>query len=125
MKGSILISTLLILLVLTGLAMAVLSTGLLESKMSVNYRDQLFSRQKAEQNLLQQEQLISIAKELPKNIELISQAICGVTFYRVTAVGEYNNMKTTLQSTYALVDPTAPCNPPPQISSGRKSWRLI
>ena len=84
-----------------------------------SYLDKL----QAEKNLSQTEQLIQ-PHVLPKGVTIISTAICGVTFYRVTVTGQYHHTKTTLQSTYALIGDTSNCNPKPTINAGRQSWKI-
>ena len=121
--GAVLISALLFLLVLTLLAMSILQTGLLETKMSTNYQDANFALQKAKLNLTKKEQAIAKSKQLPTGVELISNAICGVTFYRVTAAGEYQKTVTTLQSTFAIMGDASHCHARPTIHPGRQSWR--
>jgi Tfp pilus assembly protein PilX len=123
-KGTILISALLFLLVLTLLVMSILQTGLLESKMSTNYQDGIFVLQKAEINLTKKEQQIGRSNKLPVGVEIISTAVCGVTFYRVKAEGEYQKAKQSLQSTFAIINNTAHCRRKSLVTPGRQSWRL-
>lgn len=113
--GAVLISALLFLLVLTLLALSILQTGLLETKMSTNYQDQIFALQKAEINLIKKEQALNASE--------IIATTCGVNFYRITAQGQYQNTKTTLQSTFAVIGDTSNCHPKPNIQPGRQSWR--
>jgi Tfp pilus assembly protein PilX len=123
-KGTILISALLFLLILTLLAMSILQTGLLENKMSTNYQDGIFALQRAEINLTKKEQQISRSNKLPAGVEMISTAVCGVTFYRVKAEGKYGEAKRVLQSTFAIINNAAHCRHKPSIIPGRQSWRL-
>ena len=123
-KGTILISALLFLLVLTLLVASILQTGLLENKMSTNYQDETFALQKAEINLIKKEQKIGQSNKLPAGVKVISTAVCGVTFYRVKAEGEYKGAKKTLQSTFAIIGDTAHCRYKPSVIPGRQSWRL-
>jgi type IV pilus assembly protein PilX len=107
--GAVLISALLFLLVFTLLAMSILRTSLLETKMSANYHAKILALQDAEANLAQ--------KERHLNSSEIIAAACGVTFYRLTAG--------PLQSTYSVIGNTAHCHPKPTIHPGRQSWREV
>jgi Tfp pilus assembly protein PilX len=123
-KGAILISALLFLFVLTLLAMSISQTGLLENKMSSNYQNGIFALQRAEINLTKKEQQIGRSNKLPTGVEIISTAVCGVTFYRVKAEGKYGEAKQSLQSTFAIIGDTTHCHHKPSIIRGRQSWRL-
>ena len=122
-SGIILISTLLYLAILTLLVISTLQTNILETKMSVNYKKNIFHLYQAEIKLRTQELLLEEALEqgierLPAGIALISSEICGVNFYRIKF--RYNNE--ILQSTYAVMTDTNWCNSKPNIRPGRQSW---
>jgi len=119
--GAVLITALLFLLILTMLAMSIVHIGLLETKMSKNYQDKIFATQQAEQNLIQKEQQLNSGNLSVATV--ISTAICGVTFYRIEAEGQYHHAKTNIHSTYAIIGDTSHCDPKPTIHPGRQSWR--
>ncbi len=123
-KGTILISALLFLLILTLLTISISQTSLLENKMSSNYQDGIFALQRAEINLIKKEQQIGRSNKLPAGVEIISTAVCGVTFYRVKAEGKYKETKRILQSTFAIIGDTTHCHHKLLITPGRQSWRL-
>jgi len=123
-KGTILISALLFLLILTLLAMSISQTGLLENKMSSNYQDGIFALQRAEINLIKKEQQIGRSNKLPSGVDIMSTAVCGVTFYRVRAEGKYGETKRVLQSTFAIINDATHCRHKSLIIPGRQSWRL-
>ncbi len=124
-SGAILITTLLFLVIVTLLTLSVIQIGLLETKMSQNYRDKIFATQQAEISLKQIEAQLQAGKVTKSQSTLISEALCGVKFYRVNAIGTYHNTSSTVQSTYAVINPNASCNPKPNITAGRKSWREL
>ncbi len=125
-SGAILVTTLLFLVIITLLTLSVIQVGLLETKMSQNYRNKIFATQMAETKLAAAErQLWKGETQTNGQVILISEALCGVKFYRVKAIGTYHNTSSTVQSTYAVINPNASCNPKPEITSGRKSWREI
>lgn len=123
-EGAILISALLFLLILTLLAISISQTGLLENKMSSNYQDGIFALQRAEINLTKKEQQIDRSNKLPAGVEIISTAVCGVTFYRVKAEGRYREAKRVLQSTFAIINNSTHCRHKSLITPGRQAWRL-
>lgn len=124
-SGAILVTTLLFLVIVTLLTLSVIQVGLLETKMSQNYQDKIFATQMAEIKLVQLEERLRKGGVANSQMTLISDTLCGVKFYRVTAVGTYHTANSTVQSTYVVIDPNASCNPKPEITSGRKSWREI
>jgi hypothetical protein len=119
--GFVLVTSLLLLLILTILAVSLLQNGLLTAKITTNYQDQVFALQIAEKNLLLKEQEIPTETN---GISEISHVICGVKFYRVITSGEYHGTQIKLQSTYAVISDTSKCNPKPTIKPGRHSWRI-
>ncbi|MCK4609212.1 MAG: hypothetical protein KAT71_07010 [Gammaproteobacteria bacterium] len=122
-SGVVLITALLFLLVLTLLAMSFLRTGLLEAKMSSNYQAKVFALQNAELNLAKSASKIGQSSVLPKGVAVIA-APCGVTFYRITAIGSYKKSHTALQEIFATVGDTSRCKPKPHIHNGRQAWRI-
>ena len=124
-SGYILVTTLLFLLILTFFIMGTIEISILNTKLARDYQDKMFSFQVAEINLVKKEkQLKGNSSILPAGVSEISSE-CGVVFYKVEAFGIYKGIKTTLYSTYALLQDASSCKIKPNITSGRKSWREL
>ncbi len=122
-SGAVLVTTLLFLVIVTLLTLSVIQVGLLETKMSQNYQDKIFATQMAEIKLVEiEKQLLQGKSQSSGQVILISDELCGVKFYRVTATGTYHNANSTVQSTYAMVGDTSSCASAPDVTTGRKSW---
>jgi Tfp pilus assembly protein PilX len=119
-SGVVLISTLLLLLLLTLLAINILQTGLLETRMSANYKDNILLLHRAEMNLYNQEALLQQGI-ISSGVTLISTDVCGVNFYRI----QVNYGKEILQSTYAVIENLSNCDLKINIQSGRQSWVIL
>jgi type IV pilus assembly protein PilX len=122
-SGFILVTALLFLLILTLLAVGILQNSLISIKITSNYQAQTFAFQTAENNLKQAELELENGT-ISNGVTEISNAMCGVKFYRIIASGEYHGAKSKLQSTYAIIGNTDKCNPKPTITQGRHSWRI-
>lgn len=124
--GITLIVVMLFLLVASFLALSLLNTSLLETKMSGYYRDKAYAFYKAENNLEKYEQEILDGKIVSAAITGIANAgVCGATFYRVVANAEYHGMSSILQSTFAKVGNLDQCKPMPNIKPGRQSFLIV
>lgn len=115
---------LVILMVLTCLAMSLLNTCLLESKMSEFFRDQLQACYQASERLSEYETKIAQGKKIVE-AEAISDDICGVVFYRITAEGSHHLTKCEVQSTFVKLEDDSHCPTKPTIKQGRQSWRMV
>lgn len=120
-NGMVLISSLLLLLTVTLLATSALQNSLLEVKMGTNFHSRELAFQDAEKKLLTKEQLLKNGKI--GDAQIISQAVCGITFYRVFASDRTNIIN--LQSTVAIVGDTSKCDPKPIIKTGQQSWQVV
>jgi len=123
-KGMVLVMVLLFLSVISLLAINLLNTSLLETKMSGYYQNKSKSFYQAENYLAQSEQAI-LAGEKIANAEIIDTDVCGVTFYRVFASAEHNSAQSKLQSTLAKIDDLSHCDPKPNVREGRQSFLVM
>ena len=123
-KGMVLVVTMLFLLVISFLALSLLNTSLLETKMSGYSKDKVLAFYKAENNLerFEQEIIDGIAGiEIDK---ITGSDGCRAIFYRVTANAEYNGAQSELQSTFVKITSTNPCDLK-KITPGRQSFLII
>lgn len=123
--GMVLITTMLFVTLLSMLAITLLQTNLLVTKISNYNRDQIRAKYLAEVNLKKYETEILEGKPEANHVRIIdSKDICGVIFYEVNASATYGLASVKLQSTFAKVD-AANCNPKPNIQTGRLSFKEI
>lgn len=120
--GYVLVTALLITFILTLVTVELLQSGMAESKMSAYFCNNNLAHYSAEIELTKAEEQIS-AGDQPKNVEMISDRICGVKFYRVTAMNRVGAITHTVQSTYAKLVDTKKCKIKPKVKEGRQSWR--
>jgi Tfp pilus assembly protein PilX len=123
-KGMVLIVVILFLSVVSLLALNLLNTSLLETKMSNYYQNKARTFYQAENYLIQSEQAILRGEQIA-NAEIIDAGICGVTFYRVFAEAKYNAVHSKLQSTLAKINDLSICNPKPMVKQGRQSFLVV
>jgi hypothetical protein len=118
--GTILISALLFLFIITILTLSLVRTSLLESKMQQNYRAKSFALQQAEIKLQIAESILNTGI-IPIEAKEIYKA-CGITVYKIIVDGFYHTTKNTLQSTFALIGDISQCEPKPKLHTGHQSW---
>lgn len=123
--GFALITALLFLLIITMLGIGILQDELITTKIAANYQAQTFALEAAEKNLATKEQKLAAGIVNSNEAREISSALCGIKFYQVIASGNYFGTKVTLQSTYAITDSAATCNPKISTALGRRSWRVL
>lgn len=108
--------------VLTLLVLSMLEKNLLYRKINSYFENSSLAFIKAEKALLVMENELKNEK-IPKNAEIISSDICGVTFYKLTSTGKSGIASKTIQSTFAKINDISKCTPKPLIKEGRQSWR--
>lgn len=124
--GMVLVITMLFLLVISFLALNLLNTGLLETKMSGYSKNKALAFYEAEKNLEHLEQEIIDRKIAGVEIDKItSNDGCCAIFYRVTASAEYKGAQSELQSTFVKITGTNPCDLKKDIKPGRQSFLII
>ncbi|MEI8054923.1 MAG: PilX N-terminal domain-containing pilus assembly protein [bacterium] len=118
----VLVAVMLFLSVVSFLALSLLNTSLLETKMSGYYQNKTHAFYKAESILEKREQEIAAGKIVSPEITEIKNAnVCGVIFYSITASAEYN---TKLQSTFAKIVSPHNCTPKTSIKPGRQAFLM-
>ena len=115
-NGSALIIAMLFVFILSALVLVVLERSALESRMVGYFSAKNMTLAVLEQTLASKEQELLKGK-IPREAALISNRICGVTFYLLTLKN--------LQSTFAKVGDMSKCDPKPIIAEGRQSWVVI
>ena len=121
-KGSSIITAMLFNVVLTLLVLSMLEKNLLDRKISGYFENSSLAFIKAEKALLAMENKLKNG-EMPKNAEVISSDICGVTFYKLISTGKSGIASKTIQSTFAKTNDISKCTPKPLIIEGRQSWK--
>lgn len=122
-RGFVLITVLLFVALLTLVAMNVVESSLLESKMSNYYAQAMVAFYKAEA-MLQNGESALLKGETSAGFKKIA-SYCGVDYYSGVARGEYKGAVVNLQSTLAKVDSQAQCKDPPKAKTGRQSWLVV
>ena len=92
--------------------------------MSVYYQEKTQSLIAAENKLLKDEAMLS-GNQVPRDAQLITDEICGVKFYRITAAGKFAATQSVLQSVFAKIGDVSHCIPKPKTKEGRQAWREI
>ncbi|CAL7963881.1 type IV pilus assembly protein PilX [Gammaproteobacteria bacterium] len=124
-KGMVLVVVMLFLLITSFLALTLLNTSLLETKMSDYYQNKARAFYKAEDILEKREQEIISGKIISPEITEIKNAnVCGATFYRITASAKHNTVQSELQSTFAKIAKPDDCTPKPNIKPGRQAFLI-
>lgn len=125
-KGMVLIIVMLFLLIISFLAINLLNTSLLETKMSNYYYNKTHAFYIAENNLEKYELEILEGKIKSAEItEIVDANVCGATFYRITACAKYNEVLSILQSTFAKIGDPSKCNKTLNIKPGRQSFLVV
>ena len=125
-KGMVLVVTMLFLLVISFLALNLLNTSLLETKMSGYSHNKVLAFYEAEKNLERLEQEITDGKTAGIEIDkIIGSDDCRATFYRITASAEHNGAQSELQSTFVKITDTNPCALKKDIKPGRQSFLIV
>jgi Tfp pilus assembly protein PilX len=125
-KGMVLVIVMLFLSVVSFLALTLLNTSLLETKMSTYYQNKTQAFYKAEDTLEKREQEILSGKiTSPEITEIKNANVCGATFYRITASAEYNKAQSKLQSSFVKIVKPDGCVPKSSIKPGRQAFLII
>jgi len=125
-KGMVLVVVMLFLLGVSLLALTLLNTSFLETKMSSYYQNKAHAFYKAEDILEQREREIMSEKIVSPEITEIKNAnVCGANFYRITASAEHNAVQSKIQSTFAKIVKPDDCTPKPNIKPGRQAFLII
>jgi Tfp pilus assembly protein PilX len=119
-RGFVLVTVLLLLVVITIVVMGVVENSLLISKMGNNYAQKIIAFYKAESALKKAENDILQDKDRSKYRHI--QHECGVDFYVAEGNANFHGAEVNLQSTVAVLDKSAHCQPQPQEAEGRQEW---
>lgn len=125
-NGTILLSVMMFIVIITSLALFILQSSVLENKMSIAYFSKISAFYKAENDLSKYEKRILDGGSVKGNIaqKLDDYGNCaGVEFYRITVAAKDESVK--LQSTMAKLGDIAKCSPKPNIRPGRQSFRVV
>jgi Tfp pilus assembly protein PilX len=125
--GMALIIVLMFTLLISFLTFAIYESCKLEVKMTNYTAMKSLTRIAALKTLEIAEHSLKTQSNLPRNaaIKFISNRVCGVDFYRVTAVEKIAHVTTKLQSTFAIINPLTKCRFKPIVKEGRKSYLEI
>jgi Tfp pilus assembly protein PilX len=125
-KGMVLLVVMLFLSIVSLLAIELLNTSLLETKMSNSYRDKVYAFYEAEKRLKRYEREI-VEHGNTENAKIIDdRSVCGAVFYHVVASAKVNGAQSKLQSTFAKNIDSAYCDEPKPITKpGRQSFLVI
>ncbi|MCL5261545.1 MAG: hypothetical protein M1561_07780 [Gammaproteobacteria bacterium] len=123
MRGIVLITTLLFLIVLSLMVMSALEVCLFATKVGKFSTEKYQTIYLAENRLLEYQQKLLAGKDV-KSAVLIDNRTCGVSFYRVFSDVKSGITKTQLQSTVVVIDNSPHCVPKPIQIPGRQSWQI-
>lgn len=128
----VLITTLLILLVVSLLATSLLKTSLMAKKINLLNQNKTTAFELA-LHKLQPLELNPTGKprgddirQVATSIKVIASGVCGVDFYQIRAIAEYNGTTSEIQSVWAQLNFHYPtCDPKIEIRPGRQSFLII
>lgn len=123
-KGFVLVTVLLFVFILSLLALTLSQVSLMETKMSGYYQEKILSLVDAENKLIKDEGILATG-QIPREAILITDTVCGVKFYRLTAAGKFGATKSVVQSTFVKIGDVSHCDPKPKIKAGRQSWKEL